>query len=235
MDKGDAFPKERLRASLALLPVDEEQVYYLFPYLLQAEPDDLLIIRKQMAPNRAKVVDAMWPRLRDNGTNPNQRLRLACMLAAYDPNNESWPEVAKHVVNQLVKENLLLIKPWMEALRPVREFLLSDLAKVFRDRHPDFKERYVATSILADYAAADPHLLAELVKDADFQQYAELIGRLQNFREVALDALRGRGEDELEALHPELSPVARVVHPATDETHVLAGADPAELPDDLDL
>src|SRR5207245_10531403 len=89
MGKSESLPKERLRASLALLPVDEGQIDYLFPYLLQAEPDDLLIIRKQMAPNRAKVVDAMWPRLRDNGTNPNQRLRLACMLAAYDPNKET--------------------------------------------------------------------------------------------------------------------------------------------------
>jgi serine/threonine protein kinase/formylglycine-generating enzyme required for sulfatase activity len=188
MSKPDISPRERLRASLALLPVDEGQVDYLSRHLLQAEPDELLVIRKQMEPFRLRVVEGMWLRLIDQKADPNQRLRLACMLATYDPNNASWPELAKPIVHQLVKENLLLIKPWMDALRPVRKFLLRDLADVFR--RPDFKERYVATSILADYAADDPTLLAELIKDADFQQYADLIGRLQSYRQVALEEMK---------------------------------------------
>src|SRR5260370_31182898 len=190
MGNRDTLAKERLRASLALLPVDEAQIDYLFPFLRQAEPGDLLVIRKQVAPFRAKVVEPVWLRLKDNGIGPHQRVRLACLLAAYDPDNESWTEVAKEVVHQLVKENLLLVKAWMDALRPVRRFLLSDLAKVCRDRLPDFKERYVATSILAEYAADNPHLLAALIKDADFQQYAELIGRLRNYRQEALEEMK---------------------------------------------
>src|SRR5260370_38944174 len=190
MGNRDTLAKERLRASLALLPVDEAQIDYLFPFLRQAEPGDLLVIRKQVAPFRAKVVEPLWLRIKEKGIGPHQRVVLACLVAGCDPDNESWTEVAKEVVHQLVKENLLLVKAWMDALRPVRRFLLSDLAKVFGDRRRDFKERYVATSILAEYAADNPHLLAALIKDADFQQYAELIGRLRNYRQEALEKMK---------------------------------------------
>src|SRR5262249_17037801 len=52
--------------------------------------------------------------------------------------------------------------------------------------------RYVATSILADYAADKPKLLAELIKDSDFQQYAELIVLLQNpnYHQQAVDVMK---------------------------------------------
>jgi serine/threonine protein kinase/formylglycine-generating enzyme required for sulfatase activity len=189
-NKAETTPKEQLRASLALLPVDEGQVDYLFNYLLKSKPDDLFVIRKQMRPLRARVTKSMWLKLRDGGTDPNQRIRLACMLADYDPNNESWQEVANDVVGLLVKENLFLVMQWVDALQPVKIFLLKPLTDVFRDRRPDFKERYVATSILADYAADNLPLLVELVKDADFRQYQDLIDKLQINRQAALAGMK---------------------------------------------
>jgi serine/threonine protein kinase len=190
INRPDSSPEERLRASLALLPVDEGQVDYLSQRLLAAEPDELFIIREELEPFRDKIVEPMWLHLRDHTTAPSQRLRLACMLAAYDPDNNLWQEVAPDVAAQLVKEDLFVIKGWIDDLRPVRRFLLDPLAGFFRDAHRDSRERYVATSILADYAADKPDRLAELVKDADFRQYAELFDKLAAHRQEAITAMK---------------------------------------------
>jgi serine/threonine protein kinase/formylglycine-generating enzyme required for sulfatase activity len=199
--------EERLRASLALLPV-EGQVDYVSHRSLRAEPDELIIIRKKLEPFRGKIVEPMWLQLRDRATDPSKRLRLACMLAAYDPDNNSWKEVAPDVAALLVKEDLFLIKQWTDALRPVRRFLLDPLAGFFRDAHRDSRERYVATSILADYAANDPDRLAELVKDADFRQYAELFDKLAAHRQEAITAMK----DELTK-----DPLAQATEEARDK------------------
>ena len=44
--------------------------------------------------------------------------------------------------------------------------------------------------MLTDYAAADPALLVELVKDADPKQYGQLIGRLGPYRAEAEAGMR---------------------------------------------
>ena len=70
----------------------------------------------------------------------------------------------------------------MEALRPVRQSLLPGLQAVFRDRERDDSERSLATSILADYAADQPRVLADLLMDADEKQFAVIFPKLKDAR-----------------------------------------------------
>jgi formylglycine-generating enzyme required for sulfatase activity len=83
------------------------------------------------------------------------------------------------VVAQLVAENALNLRAWLEGFRPVKERLLPALAAVFRDRERRETERSLATDLLADYAAEKPDLLADLILDADEKQFAVLFSRLQ--------------------------------------------------------
>ena len=68
---------------------------------------------------------------------------------------------------------------WMDALRAVRKTAVS-----LERRLPGTKrtetERSLATDILADYAADQPQVLAELVMDADEKQFAVLYSRAQD-------------------------------------------------------
>jgi hypothetical protein len=169
---------ERLRARLALLEVDEEQVGPLLERLLQADPDELLVLRTQLRPWADRLAGELWQVMRQAGSNPGRQLRGAAALAAYDPDGKRWQEVAAAVAGRLVKEDVMLVPGWAAALRPARRHLVPPLRTLFAAPGADARERAVATSILADYAAADPPLLTDLVLDADRRQYADLVGKL---------------------------------------------------------
>jgi serine/threonine protein kinase/formylglycine-generating enzyme required for sulfatase activity len=183
--------KAKLHASLALLSVDATQVNYLFGRLLDAAPNEVTVIRDALVPHKDQLLDNLWAVVeRPEKGKKHQRLRAASALAKYDPESNKWAKASALVVNDFVLENTVFLGLWSEAFRPVKNQLLSPLSDIFRDRRPDYKERYVATSILADYAADNPQLLTELVKDADFRQYAELFGKLETYRQVAVAELK---------------------------------------------
>src|SRR5439155_17134028 len=83
-------PPERLRASLALVPVDERQLPFLLSRLLIAEPEDLLVIRGQLEPWRDRVVESRWGMTRDPGADMGQRFRAATGVAAFVPRGARW-------------------------------------------------------------------------------------------------------------------------------------------------
>jgi eukaryotic-like serine/threonine-protein kinase len=167
-------PKERLRASLALLPVDGSQVDYLVGRLLEAEPAESLVIRDQLKPRREELIDRLWKVAEDASAASSQRLRAACALAAFDPTSVRWKTIANHLAGVLVGENPLLLKWWIDALQPAHKSLLEPLREIFRDPSRPETERFMATSILADYADFDPAFLVELVIEAEPWQYVEL-------------------------------------------------------------
>ena len=58
--KSTATPREKLHASLALLPVDATQVDYLAERLLAAEPSEVPVIREALAPHKAGLIERLW-------------------------------------------------------------------------------------------------------------------------------------------------------------------------------
>ena len=122
----------------------------------------------------------------------DQRLRAACALAAYSPDDSArWTKLGGEVANKLVTENILLIGQWKKAFQPVRDHLLEPLAAIFRDGQRSETDRNMAASLLADYASDKPELLAELVKDADSpRQYKDLFARLATERSKAAELMK---------------------------------------------
>jgi formylglycine-generating enzyme required for sulfatase activity len=174
-----AESRERLHVSLALAEEDDAQTEYLYGWLLRAAPEELPVIQETLFRQRASLVGRLWPVLRGSEANANQRLRAACCLAAYDPNNPSWKRVRGDVADILVKENPLRLSHWTRALRPVRATLVSPLGSIFRDARRPESEHSVAANLLADYAAERPEDLADLVLDADQRYYALLLDKLK--------------------------------------------------------
>ena len=77
--------KEKLHASLALLPVEPGQAEYLYGRLLNANPDELPVIRKALDGHQAELVERLWAVLENTQASPDQRFCAACALAGYVP------------------------------------------------------------------------------------------------------------------------------------------------------
>jgi formylglycine-generating enzyme required for sulfatase activity len=79
----------------------------------------------------------------------------------------------------------------MDALRPVRGKLLPHLSTVYRDATRRETERSLATDILAEYAADNPQLLADLLMDADDRQFAVIYPKFKDLGDHGLSVLTG--------------------------------------------
>jgi serine/threonine protein kinase/formylglycine-generating enzyme required for sulfatase activity len=173
--------RQRQRVALALLPVDSGQVDYLYDHLLDAEPDEVRVFVQQLSDHKGELIERLWTVLEQPGKDhEDRRLRAAAALAVYDPEGRRWDRAVGPVVQQLVEVDTAFLPAWMKALAPVRDKLVEPLTAVFRDRKEEHAaERFLATSILADYAADQPKTLADLLQDGDERQFAALFPRVE--------------------------------------------------------
>jgi serine/threonine protein kinase/formylglycine-generating enzyme required for sulfatase activity len=180
--------RRQLHASLALVPVDAGQVDYLYGRLLDAEPQEVAVVRDALLAHKDGLVEGLWAAVgRPDPGHEGRRLRAACALASYAPEDPRWGKSAAPVAEQLVSVNAVFLGPWLEALRPVRGRLLSPLAAAFRDRQEGrAAPRSLATDILADYAADRPEVLTDVLLDADEKQFAVLYPKVAAHRERAV-------------------------------------------------
>jgi serine/threonine protein kinase/formylglycine-generating enzyme required for sulfatase activity len=191
--------RQKLHTSLALLPVDDGQVDYLYQRLLGAGPAELPVIRDALAGHRGQVVERLWAVLGDTTADPEQRLRAACALATYDPaggdeSKQRWAAVSPFVAERLlatVQRNPSHFTPLLEMLRPVRDDLVPPLSSAYRGRERGEAERSWATSLLADYCGDTAHVgvLADLLMDADEKQFAVLYPKLKDQGDRGLSLL----------------------------------------------
>ncbi len=183
--------RKQLHASLALLPVDTTQVKYLYGRLLDAAPNEVPVIRDALAPHKDVLLDKLWSVVEEPAKGKEaQRLRAASALAKYDPESDKWAKAGGLVVNDLVLENPVFLGQWSEAFRPVKNRLLPRLSEIFREQQPErTAERSLATNILADYAADQSQVLADLLMDADEKQFAVIYPKFKEQGDKGLPLL----------------------------------------------
>ncbi len=198
-DKAAMNSRQKLHASLALLPMDATQVEYLCGRLLDAGPREVPVIRDALAPHKDSLLDKLWAALeKPEKGRESQRLRAASALAKYDPDSQRWGKVGALVVNDLVLENPIFLGEWSEAFRPVRNQLLSRLSDIFRDRQPErTTERSLATNLLAEYLSDQSQVLADLLMDADDKQFSVIYPKFAALGERGLSFLADEVDKEL--------------------------------------
>jgi serine/threonine protein kinase/formylglycine-generating enzyme required for sulfatase activity len=188
--------RERLLAALALLPVDARQADCVANRLLQARPDEALLLAKALR-GFTGISERFWAILEDDSAAALARLGAALALAMYEPpsidTDRRWRPQAEFVARQAVAAALADPSQYAalrDGLEPLRAVLLDPLARIFRDGQRPESERRLATNLLADYAADQPDVLAELVKDADAWQFGVLFPRLEAAPERAAALLK---------------------------------------------
>jgi serine/threonine protein kinase/formylglycine-generating enzyme required for sulfatase activity len=180
-EKAARQSRQKLHTSLALLPVDEGQVAYLYRRLLAAEPHEVLVLRQALRPYQDELRTKLWAAAEHPPPNrESQRLRAACALALYDRNSQRWDKVSAALADDLVALNPVHLGPWSKGFLPVKARLLEPLSAIFRSPQADRSaERILAANLLADYAAEEPQRLARLLLEANEKQFAILVPRLQ--------------------------------------------------------
>jgi serine/threonine protein kinase/formylglycine-generating enzyme required for sulfatase activity len=174
LKKSAILPRQKLHASLALLPADANQVEYLFERLSRAAPIELPVLRDALKPQRAALTPKLWTALLSAKPAEPELLPAASVLASYAPDDAQWEAVGDKVAQAMVTVNPVFLGSWLDALRPVRGKLSPPLVAIFQDKGRTETEHALATNILADYASDDPARLAELLMVSDPKAYRSL-------------------------------------------------------------
>ena len=185
------WQQHRTRAALALLADDLEQRTFLKQRLLaeDVEPEEMLLIRDflPVTPELARELWAEVDRRRD--LKDPSRFRALVALARFDPDSPRWEKQGREVIGPLLAAEPLYVGVWSRGLSGVRASLMAPLGKAFRD-HGRSSEARLAAGVLRDWAAERPEVLADLLADADAQQFPLMLAALRPHGERAVSLLQ---------------------------------------------
>jgi serine/threonine protein kinase/formylglycine-generating enzyme required for sulfatase activity len=186
--------KDKLHASIALLPVDAAQVDYLLSRVFRAGPIEMAVLRQSLRPLRAQLVDRLWRELRGaNSSDSPLRARIlpvAGLLAQFDPGSDNWSEVDETVAAAAVSTEIGEVTGWLAALWNARRELTDPLVRIFHDKtRPDLPHT-VATTFLARYAEDQPEVLLDLLLDAEPTSFSILFPAIERNQSALVDGLK---------------------------------------------
>jgi formylglycine-generating enzyme required for sulfatase activity len=162
---------KRLRASLALLPVDAGQADFLYDRLVAAAPGEFEVIRQVLLPRKKGLNEKLWGVVASPPSD-EQYLRAAAALALYAPDDPRWAAAAPKVAAALAGVNPFFARCWTDALAGVRNRLVDPLSRIARDPAANAQDRLSATNILAAWAPDRPELLTAVLIDGEAEQFA---------------------------------------------------------------
>jgi hypothetical protein len=188
--QSDESSRDHLHASLALLPADATQVEFLLRRLLISSPAELPVIRDFLEPHKTSLTSKLWLVLESSQPGDVSLLPAASALALYDAHNARGNEVGAKVAEAMIQVNTFYLRPWLEALQPVRGTLTGPLAAIFRDKKRSETARSLATDVLTVYASDDPVLTADLIMDSDPKAYSAWFPAAQSRQAETLPLFR---------------------------------------------
>ena len=145
-DDSSRSSRERLHAQLALLPAGLVNPQSLIDPLLIAPPEEFRAILGMLSPHRHELAGPLWTVVKSADRDRGRRLRAACALATFDPDEAAWHQIAPDVASLLLAENPLLVNEWVDMLRPVGRSLARPaggcLRRAERPRRPSARDQY---------------------------------------------------------------------------------------------
>jgi len=129
-----------------------------------------------------KLTAEVWAKVRERHVGDDERLRAACLLAKFDPDDSvQWESIAQKVADLLVTSQPLAVLHWAKALRPVKRYLRKPLATILRDHErtgENGRDRTVAGNLLVEFDGDDLPFLAEQIVEADVRSYPVILKRI---------------------------------------------------------
>lgn len=223
-DKSPKDPHKQLHASLALLPVDSGQAVYLYKRLLKGDPQEVVVLREALSGHRGDLTKQLWTLLENTQKDQNERLRAACALAVFAPDDSRWEKVSDDVAATLVIQKPFVIAQWTDAFKPVGKWLIRPLGELLTDEKRGLAERGLIATVYGRYANDDldayTHLeqkLADQVEPNVSSEAKIALAKMQASIGLAL-LVMGRVEKALSLLKHQPDPTLRMAHPRKSAT-----------------
>jgi serine/threonine protein kinase/formylglycine-generating enzyme required for sulfatase activity len=191
---------ERVRAALALLPVDGRFADDLLNRLTRAEPDEFAVIYEALrdSADRPSIVSRLWNDATDAAKPPGVRFRAGAALARFSeagpmPEYVEWQRVAPFLASEFLA--VAEVDPasndgWFRQLRPIQREMVPELTKLFRDGRTPFQQNVSALLLFTFLDDGDP-LLADLGVDATPDQLSRLLPKIQSRKPPVVGRLHG--------------------------------------------
>jgi formylglycine-generating enzyme required for sulfatase activity/predicted Ser/Thr protein kinase len=171
LTSGGASARAQVRASVAMLPVDDKQIETLKSRLLKPDPPEFALILDTLKPHARGLVPELWQQFRVAAQPAESRFRLGLALATFDPEAPQWQDAdAKFLVDRLLAERLDDQRELRAYLRPIRGRLLPVLDGRFADPSLTAPAQSAIAGAVAEFARDEPHRLARLASMATPEQ-----------------------------------------------------------------
>jgi formylglycine-generating enzyme required for sulfatase activity len=198
MNQKDITENERTRLRLALIEKYPVVLNDLRLRLAVAEPEEFELIVQVTERKKASIPSSIWQIYRDGlyeaAHNPSQaveaRFRMVVAIAYHRIPIEWNASHLQSIAEELLKSNPLHLATWTQMLAPLSLPLCDPLSDCFRDRSKSPETRRRAATLLASFAAEQPHRLAELILWADQKDFATFFTPLLRFPQEAIEVMR---------------------------------------------
>ena len=158
---------EKLHLAIALLP-RAGKIDYLSGELLDCGLAQLSVLREALSPHQHEITEGLWQIAGNEHHGAAQRFQAAAALAAYDPDDERWQDVAPLVAEYLTSRVSAVYEDnWLALFQPASGQLTDSLADLHADRSRSNNTRERAAVALAGYLRDDPTKLADTILIAD--------------------------------------------------------------------
>src|SRR5262249_8829995 len=137
--------------------------------LLQGQPQEVLVIREALENHKLDLTERLWALLENRQNDQDQRLRAACALALYTPDDSRWEKVSGDVAATLVVQKPFVMAHGRGALRGAGKWLIPPLAEFLVDEERNVAERGLIATVYGTYAADLPDAYARLEKQLSAQ------------------------------------------------------------------
>ncbi len=213
IEKAEEGSPEKLRLSLALLPVDSRQIEYLLEQLQVCFTDQFPVIRSALLPYKNLITADLWSLVQAMETSPRQRFQAAAALAAYTPNDKRWTEVSTFVTQYLTSSvPSAQVGYWLDYFQPGSHNLTRSFAMIHAERKNPPKAREAAATSLGRYWSGNPdRLVAAILISDEAPEFSPLVEALKphasTVRSQLLDEMRFKMPAEFNRTNDQLSDI----------------------------
>ena len=183
--------RNRIRAAMASLPDSEEHVEWLTRQLVseQLPADDFLTVRAALSIYSNRVAGLLLESLNDQNAVPRQRFRLAAAIAVFDNSDELWKSLSFEVSESLLHEPATEATIWIQALKPVSQFIGTQISKDFAGVQT-LESARVGVLAIEELSENSLETLTSLLPDSNASQYRAIANALRREKDDAVASLQ---------------------------------------------
>ena len=120
---------------------------------LNADPREMRVLRDGLVlyadqASKDEIAKSLWETLQRQDAEIDERFRSACLLAGLAPASSQWNQFADDVAVWLVARSVDEVADWLEALRPVSEYLVDPLERVFLEMESEGRHDIAAFALV---------------------------------------------------------------------------------------